>query len=346
MGDGVGSHLGDVDQDQVDDYLLASTAAGAGGRGQVEVISGRTGAALYAVEGDALGQSFGWYFTNGTGDLDLDGVPDFFVADVLHNELGPNTGKAYMYSGANGTLLYTVGGDIPNANFGLGHPVWPDLDGDGVNELLFGSWSDSTGANTGGAATLFSGATGERISRWTGDVNGALFAGDVATLGDLDGDGAPEVLISAPWAANQQGRSYVYSSRILPPSTVCAGAVNSTGQAAELRYRRSLSLSANQTRLRVVNGPAQAAVMLLMADGTGSSPVGDGELCLGHGLRRATMPETLEANGAKRLTLDFNTAPLSQIEAGRTYYFQAWYRDTAGSSGSNLTNALRIVFCQ
>jgi hypothetical protein len=83
----------------------------------------------------------------------------------------------------------------------LGHSVVyvPDVDGDGVPDLLVGSPGPQyTLAGVVGKAILYSGATRSVLREFDGDQANDQFGDALADLGDVDGDGVRDFAISAP----------------------------------------------------------------------------------------------------------------------------------------------------
>jgi hypothetical protein len=152
---------GDVDRDGVGDIITSDpnqTVNGMATVGRAWVFSGRTRRVILTLEhpepqADA---SFGRSVI-GIGDVNGDGVPDLEAAanrqDVFVGTPGPgqgcglpepngcneNQGKAYVFSGATGGLLYSISDPVPQpgANFGFFYVAGPgDLNGDGTPDLV------------------------------------------------------------------------------------------------------------------------------------------------------------------------------------------------------------------
>ncbi|MDQ3463531.1 MAG: integrin alpha, partial [Actinomycetota bacterium] len=143
-----GSHMvtvGDVDGDGTNDLLVSAQGLDAGGvegSGRVYMVSGKTRKVLYTRDSPQpqVDAAFG-NFLQGPGDLNGDGTPDFVVGSPFQ-DVGPNDdqGRAFVFSGVNGTLLYTLDNPEPQADgqFGDRHGLGRagDLTGDGVTELI------------------------------------------------------------------------------------------------------------------------------------------------------------------------------------------------------------------
>ncbi|MEY3213482.1 MAG: hypothetical protein RIT28_3963 [Pseudomonadota bacterium] len=137
------------------------------------------------------------------GDLNGDGKADLAVGSTDSESvwvlLGPITKNLTVSSAAS----LRVKGDSGDG-VGASARFVPDLDGDGDDELLIGA-PDAPGAVLiyGGAArtgTLNTSAADLRLSGDVGDGIGASFG-----LGDLDGDGAEELLFGLPGLDGDRG---------------------------------------------------------------------------------------------------------------------------------------------
>ncbi len=161
---------------------------------------------------------FGRSVTN-LGDLDGDGVVDLAVGAMLDDDGGTDRGAVWvLFMNADGTvraeqkISSTAGGfagALDNGDrFGMSVAGLGDLDGDGVEDLAVGARGDDDGGTNRGAAwVLFLNADGtvrahQKISDLVGGFMGVLGTGDgfgasLAAIGDLDGDGRPDLAVGA-----------------------------------------------------------------------------------------------------------------------------------------------------
>lgn len=102
----------------------------------------------------------------------------------------------------------------PGDRFGRDHDIAGDIDNDGISDLVIGARSDDDGAVDAGAVYIaFMNADGtvrdqQKISMLEGGFTDTLEAGNffgygVAGIGDYDGDGVPDIAVTAPTQPNQ-----------------------------------------------------------------------------------------------------------------------------------------------
>jgi hypothetical protein len=194
----VASAVGDVDQDGYGDLFVA------GGGGLRYFVSGRDGSILYPAGVPATQPSI--MSTNprvasANGDLDGDGIDDFYVYDP--NAMGPQgltgSGTVIAHSGATGTPVWQVTGGILD-ELGGGFAPAGDIDQDGRVDVIVGAPQGPNPMATGYVFVL-SGATGAAIQMLTPPPNSTAtaFGGGVSGGGDLDGDQMPDVVVQDGW---------------------------------------------------------------------------------------------------------------------------------------------------
>jgi hypothetical protein len=196
LGIGTAPVGGDLDRDGVPDAVVAAADAGVGGRGVVYSISGRTGQVLHQMTGDPSTVDLGWFFVAGVGDLDGDGIPDIYAGDFDAGAHQAARGRAFVFSGATGKKLYVFTGATPGAGAGPGRGAG-DIDGDGVGDVVVGSYTDNEGAPGSGRIDVYSGRTGRTLRTYISTVAGETLGFDAVGMGDVNGDGVSDLLVSA-----------------------------------------------------------------------------------------------------------------------------------------------------
>jgi hypothetical protein len=198
-GDEFGSGTGwtpDVNNDGVPDQIVGARDAGDGARGKVYVYSGKTGMRLYTVDATPQGEQFGSFFVAGLDDVNRDGTPDFYAADYADDTNGHDAGRAAVYSGRDGTPLRVWLGATADVGMGPGRGAG-DVDTDGIEDVVVGSYGSSEGADQAGRADVFSDADGSRLRSITSTTALENFGFDAIGLGDTNGDGLPDLLVAA-----------------------------------------------------------------------------------------------------------------------------------------------------
>lgn len=153
---------------------------------------------LFRFDGCWVGQTLGGMVI-AAGDLDGDGVPEIGAGAPQDDFV---TGSASVYSGATGAIELELHPIESRGLFGGSLASIGDIDGDGVPDLIVGApFTTRPEAYGVGSVLVFSGATGTLLYNFLGNEGGTYMGWSVAGLGDLDGDGIPEMAIGTPYAS-------------------------------------------------------------------------------------------------------------------------------------------------
>ncbi len=192
---------GDVNGDGFDDVVVGAPTAQVGGqaqRGQAFVFSGFDGSTLFALNGAAPFDNFG-RFVAGVGDVNGDGQGDFSIGAPRANTLnGANTGRARVYSGMTGAILFGVAGASAFESVGGTLQGVGDINNDGFDDVILGISSDDTNGTDSGSARVLSGFDGSLLYSFLGDRANERFGESVSGAGDVNGDGILDLVVGAP----------------------------------------------------------------------------------------------------------------------------------------------------
>lgn len=195
-----GIGIGDIDGDGYDDFALAE--GGLFGSllppSSVHLFSGRDASVIRILPSGGYG--FGSSMFN-LGDVNDDDIPDLLIGapgyDGTDNDVDDPTGRAYIYSGADGALLRTFEGTTPGAGFGMVVSRLNDANEDGIQDLIIGApgyYQRIIFGNTpplpliNGEVFIFSGADGSLIRSHVGEQPGDHFGGAIAVTPDEGND--------------------------------------------------------------------------------------------------------------------------------------------------------------
>ncbi|MBA3746313.1 MAG: hypothetical protein H0W96_02330, partial [Solirubrobacterales bacterium] len=302
--------LGDTNGDGVTDHLVQGGTYGNGvndKEGRIWVFSGATGELLLRIDNPSPPSTGGTTRIFGLqtvqpgapGDVNLDGSADIYGNGF--SSAGPTgnagEGRAWIFSGRDGSILYNLFDPSPEPSGGFAFSgAMTDFDLDGrADEFLAGQ--NGSGTVSGGGATIFGvpGTFGpsavapalkdfqppaeDRQPTGPPPLNGQRYGRTVEAPGDLNADGQPDYVITAPQTdvgANvDQGRVYVYLSKVpgkltaklalaratinrrdrvldvlAPITSLASGRVNVELHAAGLRFRFTALLNSRDGRIR------------------------------------------------------------------------------------------------
>jgi hypothetical protein len=154
------------------------------------------------------GEVFGWSVSS-AGDFNGDGYGDVVIGGP---QWASARGRAYIYFGAPEGLPSTPSvildpSEAPGAQCGFAVAGVGDLNGDGLSDVAVGCPYANTNA---GVVHVYRGTRSGTPVRSRIAVTGSILAGfHLAGVGDVDGDGLPDVAIGAPGTMTG-GRAYVF----------------------------------------------------------------------------------------------------------------------------------------
>ncbi len=216
-GDAFGSSAGgSTSPDGKITLIVGAPNAGPRHKGAVYVYHDLSGKPAFVIHSDTAGAQLGAMFVSAVGDVDGDGATDVYASDWAGNGAHglARAGRVYIYSGASGERLYTLTGEAAGDGFGIGVADAGDVNGDGHADLVIGAWQNGSGAPSGGKVYLYSGADGSLMRVITGKVMGETFGFDATGMGDVDGDGTPDFLLTSAWSSihgGHTGRMFIVS---------------------------------------------------------------------------------------------------------------------------------------
>ncbi|NBB16342.1 hypothetical protein GVN21_13330 [Caulobacter sp. SLTY] len=262
---------GDINGDGFDDLIIGAPGFDPGGMynaGAGYVVFGKAtgfaadfnlsslnGANGFRINGFLHDDQVGWSVAS-AGDINGDGIDDLIIGAPLA-DVAWNSGASYVVFGRSAGFTAEINLSQLNGSNGfrvfspaehdrLGNSVASagDVNGDGIGDLIIGSWyADPNGANSGASYVVFgkstpfasnlspqglNGANGFRIS---GAAAGDRSGYSVASAGDINGDGIDDMIIGARFAdANgaDAGAAYVVFGRAIFAANLDLSALNGT----------------------------------------------------------------------------------------------------------------------
>ena len=217
------STAGDMNGDGYSDVISGAILNDAGGSnaGRAYVYFGGSvvnNVADVILTGLAVSDQFG-FSVSSAGDFNGDGYGDVISGANVNDGGGANSGRAYIYYGANApdnTADVILTGAASNDQFGYSVSSAGDINGDGYSDVVCGApFNDAGGADAGRSYIYFGGSVADNAAdvTFTGAAAGDQFGSSVSSAGDINGDGYSEVIAGAnlfDLGGLNTGRAYVY----------------------------------------------------------------------------------------------------------------------------------------
>jgi hypothetical protein len=221
-----------VNGDALPDLIVGASGADRGGRnsGAVYVVFGkrrvrgldlrRIGHRGLRIDGAHSGDHAGLDVAD-AGDVNGDGRDDILVGALRADVNGPQSGAAYVVFGTHrrrpldlahlGRHGFRIEGPTARANAGVSVAGAGDVNEDGLDDVVVGSSASPKGRRAAGAAYVVFGkpsrgavnlgALGPHGYQIDGAKPGDQAGLSVAGLGDVNGDGLPDLGVGAPYAS-------------------------------------------------------------------------------------------------------------------------------------------------
>lgn len=231
IGSDRGGPLGTQTEDSWDGraYLLRASDLPASGNVELE-----TAWSTYGGEGEGhlAGHSGG-----AAGDVDGDGLPDVVFSSYHADHNGHEQGRVYVVFGSTlaagdqslATADWIFGGTRNHDTLGHGLAAVGDVDGDELDDILMGACCGEPAGN--GAVWIILGGEMDgpgivdlstTTPRWDGEEVGDAAGFKAGALGDYDGDGLADSVVSARMSSEGNfggGKVYVISGGSVTPTT-------------------------------------------------------------------------------------------------------------------------------
>ncbi|MEE2750013.1 MAG: Ig-like domain-containing protein [Myxococcota bacterium] len=252
-GDAAGGALAagcDMDGDGRDDLLVGAPGGDIRGSdaGQVYWLSGLAveagvsmdlGVVGLTIKGETAGDEFG-HALSCLGDVDGDGLDDLIASAPGNDYGGIYAGRSYVFLGADlpagnvelssSSANWRLHGEATSDQSGASLGAGGDIDGDGLDDLLIGSWAHSeAGLFSGRSYVVLASELGTNTNMGLDNASSVIDgmgersrAGfNLAGIGDVDADGLSDVILGAYSEARNgdySGTSYIVTGEDLGAS--------------------------------------------------------------------------------------------------------------------------------
>lgn len=202
----------DLDGDGLADVVVAAPNAVIEDRmhGVISARSPKSGEVIWRMIAERE-EILGWHMAP-AGDQNADGTGDIFVGAPCKDG-----GRVHLVSGKDGSTLRSYAAPTNRVSFGWYLSDIDDVDGDAKRDLIVGNLQGPVSPGDPlSEVFLVSSASGAVLQRWKEEDTKRAFGEVVSYVGDLDGDGRPDVAIGSPRTSTERdelaGDVQVFSS--------------------------------------------------------------------------------------------------------------------------------------
>ena len=163
------------------------------------------------IDGFASGDRFG-HSVAFVGDVDGDFREDYAIGAYLKTVGGlTQRGRVYVFSGIDGDLLWSKAGEAQGDQFGFSVGGGGDVNNDGIPDVIVGARRNDSGGPNSGRVYAYNGINGASFWEFDGPAGGDEVGSAVDGVGDVNGDGRSDVVVSSFLKAGERGRVWVLS---------------------------------------------------------------------------------------------------------------------------------------